>query len=76
MEGEGLLTKGAGGSYQGEWYEDKRQGPGKESWGNRLGNDYTCPLGHAHPGKGYCTYEVRQGAGRQAWMGRSGWLLM
>ncbi len=34
-----------------------RDGRGTEEFGNRACIAFVCPMGHNHPGKGYCIYK-------------------
>ena len=58
MMGKGTLYKGGGGQYEGGWLKSLRHGQGKETWGNKVGIKYVCPIGLAHPGRGFCSYQV------------------
>lgn len=63
MHGAGALTNKEGAKYEGEFYNGLRSGRGNEQFGNLLGIDFVCPLGHKHQGIGYCTYAGRYRAG-------------
>ena len=57
MHGAGIVRKASGGKFEGTFRWGKKMGYGKETWGNTLNIQYTCPLGFRHEGRGFCSYE-------------------
>ena len=54
--GNGELVTVAGGKYEGDFFNGLKHGIGSENFGNLLNIPFTCPVGHKHPGIGFCRY--------------------
>ena len=56
MTGKGVLTNVLGSKYEGDFWNGLRHGVGVETFGNNIGQKFTCPIGVYHLGTDFCTY--------------------
>jgi len=56
MNGKGTLINIEGAMYSGIFWNGLRHGQAEETFGNKVGIKYECPLGNKHGGIGFCKY--------------------
>lgn len=56
MNGKGTLVNIEGAMYSGVFWNGLRHGEAEETFGNKLGIRFECPLGNKHGGIGFCKY--------------------